>query len=108
QNRTLRAGSHQQTDAGERRSRVVARETSVSGRRLSILLTGGTFFEGPRWHDGRWWVSNMFGPHVFAVTPDGGAEEVLRAEGRPSGLGWLPDGSLLVVSMSDQKLLRRS
>ena len=27
-------------------------------------------------------------------------------ENQPSGLGWLPDGSLLVVSMKDQRLLR--
>jgi sugar lactone lactonase YvrE len=43
---------------------------------------------------------------VFTVTPDGREEEVLRVEGQPSGLGWLPDRSLLVVSMRDHRLLR--
>ena len=75
---------------------------------LTTLCTGGTFFEGPRWHDGRWWVSDFYRHAVFAVTPDGAEEEVLRVDGQPSGLGWLPDGSLLVVSMKDRALLRRS
>jgi sugar lactone lactonase YvrE len=43
---------------------------------------------------------------VFTVTPHGREDVVLRVEGQPSGLGWLPDGSLLVVSMVDHRLLR--
>jgi sugar lactone lactonase YvrE len=77
-------------------------------RRLSTLLEGGHFFEGPRWRDGRWWVSDFYGHAVLAVSPDGREEHVLEVEGQPSGLGWLPDGSLLVVSMRDRRLLRRS
>jgi sugar lactone lactonase YvrE len=45
---------------------------------------------------------------VLTVDAGGRAEEVLRLDGRPSGLGWLPDGSLLVVSMLDRRLLRRT
>jgi sugar lactone lactonase YvrE len=75
---------------------------------LTTLCTGGAFFESPRWHDGRWWVSDFYRHAVFAVTTDGNEEEVLRVEGQPSGLGWLPDGSLLVVSMKDRSLLRRT
>jgi sugar lactone lactonase YvrE len=45
---------------------------------------------------------------VLAVTPDGAAEEVVRVEAQPSGMGWMPDGSLLVVSMRDHRLLRFS
>jgi sugar lactone lactonase YvrE len=77
-------------------------------RKLERLLGGGAFFEGPRWRDGRWWVSDMHQRLVRAVSPDGAVEEVLTVEGRPSGLGWLPDGSLLVVSMADRRLLRRA
>lgn len=73
-----------------------------------ILLDGGTFFEGPRWHDGRWWVSDFYRHVVLSLDPDGGdVREELRVEGQPSGLGWWPDGSLLVVSMLDRRLLRR-
>ena len=75
---------------------------------LSTLLEGGSFFEGPRWHDGRWWVSDFYRHRVVAVTPDGGEEEVMTVEGQPSGLGWMPDGSLLVVSMRDHRVLRRA
>jgi sugar lactone lactonase YvrE len=75
---------------------------------LTTLCSGGAFFEGPRWREGRWWVSDFYRHAVFSVAPDGTEEEVLRVDGRPSGLGWLPDGSLLVVSMRDHLLLRRS
>jgi sugar lactone lactonase YvrE len=74
---------------------------------METLLEGGSFFEGPRWRDGRWWVSDFFRHRVITVDPDGREEHVLTVEGRPSGLGWMPDGSLLVVSMSDRRVLRR-
>lgn len=76
-------------------------------RTLTGLLAGGGFFEGPRWHDGRWWVSDLFGQRVLAVDTGGREEEVMAVEGQPSGLGWMPDGSLLVVSMTDHRILRR-
>ena len=44
----------------------------------------------------------------MTVTPDGSAAEVMTVEHQPSGLGWMPDGSLLVVSMKDHRVLRRS
>jgi sugar lactone lactonase YvrE len=77
-------------------------------RSLNVLFEGGSFFEGPRWRDGRWWVSDFYMHLVRAIDPDGRAEEALTVEGQPSGLGWLPDGSLLVVSMRDRRVLRRS
>jgi sugar lactone lactonase YvrE len=75
---------------------------------VETLYEGGHYFEAPRWHDGRWWVSDFYDHAVYAVTPDGRSEEILRVEAQPSGLGWMPDGSLLVVSMRDHRLLRRS
>jgi len=75
---------------------------------VNTLLEGGSFFEGPRWHDGRWWVSDFYRHVVLAVDEDGRAEEVMTVEAQPSGLGWLSDGSLLVVSMRDRRVLRRS
>jgi sugar lactone lactonase YvrE len=78
------------------------------GRELTTLLEGGAFFEGPRWRDGRWWVSDFYRHTVSTVTPDGREETVMEVEGQPSGLGWMPDGALLVVSMKDHRLLRRT
>ncbi len=75
---------------------------------LRTLLEGGAFFESPRWHEGRWWVSDFYRHLVLTVDADGNTEEVLTVEGQPSGLGWLPDGDLLVVSMRDHRILRRS
>jgi sugar lactone lactonase YvrE len=71
------------------------------------LLEGGAFFESPRWHDGRWWVSDFYREAVYTVSIDGAEQRVLEVGHQPSGLGWLPDGSLLVVSMKNQQLLRR-
>jgi sugar lactone lactonase YvrE len=71
------------------------------------LLEGGAFFESPRWHDGRWWVSDFYREAVYTISVDGTEQRVLEVEHQPSGLGWLPDGSLLVVSMKNQRLLRR-
>jgi sugar lactone lactonase YvrE len=71
-----------------------------------VLLDGLRFPEGPRWHDGRFWFSDMHAGRVIAVAMDGRAETIVEVEGEPSGLGWLPDGRLLVVSMQDRRLLR--
>jgi sugar lactone lactonase YvrE len=75
--------------------------------KLETLLAGLVFGEGPRWHDGRLWLSDMHAHTVLTVDLDGKREDVLHVPGKPSGLGWLPDGRLLVVSMNDRKLLRR-
>jgi sugar lactone lactonase YvrE len=73
---------------------------------LETLLDGLTFPEGPRWRDGRLWFSDFYTHRVVAVDPGGRAETILEVPQRPSGLGWTPDGTLLVVSMLDRRLLR--
>ena len=78
----------------------------MAGRELRTVLDGGRFFEGPRWHEGAWWVSDFYRHAVYRVTPDGAATRVVEVEGQPSGLGWLPDGSLLISSMKDRRVLR--
>lgn len=79
-------------------------EIGSTGR---TLLDDLTFPEGPRWHEGRLWFSDMHDHTVVALGEDGKREDIAHVPNRPSGLGWLPDGRLLVVSMTDRKLLRR-
>jgi sugar lactone lactonase YvrE len=78
----------------------------MAERAFRTVLEGGSYFEGPRWHDGQWWVSDFYRHTVSRVAPGGPETVVLEVENQPSGLGWLPDGSLLVVSMKDHRLLR--
>lgn len=71
-----------------------------------VLLDDLLFPEGPRWHDGKLWFSDIQGLHVMTVDLDGNSEKIVKVRESPSGLGWLPDGRLLIVSMIDRRLLR--
>jgi sugar lactone lactonase YvrE len=73
---------------------------------LVTVLEGLAFPEGPRWHDGRLLFSDQHAHQVLALAPDGSVEEIVRVEQQPSGLGWTPDGRMLIVSMIDRRLLR--
>ncbi len=75
-------------------------------RATTILVEGLRFPEGPRWHDGRLWCSDQHDRRVLAVGTDGTVETIVEVPYGPSGLGWLPDGRMLVVSMEDRRLLR--
>ena len=70
------------------------------------LLDDLCFGEGPRWHDGKLYFSDMHDHKVWAVTLDGHKTLIAEVAQQPSGLGWLPDGSLLIVSMLNRQLLR--
>ena len=70
------------------------------------IVEGIDFGEGPRWHDGRLWFSDFFQHTISSVGDDGVRRVELEYAGQPSGLGWLPDGRLLFVSMLDQRVMR--
>jgi len=74
---------------------------------FTTLIGGLSFAECPRWHDGRLYVSDFYAHRVLAVGMDGAAEIIARVPAQPSGLGFLPDGRLLIVSRRDRKVLRR-
>ncbi len=74
---------------------------------LETLAEGFVFLEGPRWHDGRLWLSDMWGHTVYTLTESGARTEIAKLPNRPSGLGFLPDGTLIIVSMADRKLMKR-
>ncbi len=67
---------------------------------------GIVFGEGPRWHQDQLHFSDIGAGQVYRVVEKGRLETVVRVPGRPSGLGWQPDGALLVVSMEDHRLMR--
>lgn len=74
----------------------------------SVLARGRHFCEGPRWHAGRFWFSDFYAHEVCSVGLDGDVRVELTLDGeQPSGLGWLPDGRLLVVGMTKRRVLRR-
>jgi sugar lactone lactonase YvrE len=74
--------------------------------RPETLLSGLAFPEGPRWREGRLVFSDMQADEVLAVDLEGKTERICGVSEQPSGLGWLPDGRMLVVSMRDRRLLR--
>ncbi len=71
------------------------------------FVEGLYFGEGPRWHDGRLWFSDFDDEAVFSVGEDGRPRREVDVPGSPSGLGWLPDGRLLVVCMTEHAVLRQ-
>ena len=72
----------------------------------TVLATGLYFGEGPRWHDGRLWFSDFYDHAVKSVDDAGVVRTELVIDDHPSGLGWLPDGRLLVVAMNQRRVLR--
>lgn len=77
-------------------------------RKFDVLVDGGDYFEGVRWHEGRWYASDALRGAVCAIDESGAREDLMQVEALCSGLGWMPDGSMLVVSMKDRLLLRRA
>jgi len=69
------------------------------------LVEGLAFPEGPRWQAGRLYFSDIHGHRVFRLEPDGRSREIAELADRVSGLGFLPDGRLLAVSMLDRRLV---
>ena len=78
------------------------------GRETRVLAEGIYFGEGPRWHEGRLWFSDFYAKAVKSVSLTGDIRIEFEIDDRPSGLGWMPDGSMLIVSMTRRQVLRRS
>jgi sugar lactone lactonase YvrE len=77
-------------------------------RQPTVVLEKFSFLESPRFRDGRLWLSDFYTHSVLSCRPDGSdLREEATVPAQPSGLGWLPDGRLLIVSMRDRRVLRR-
>lgn len=74
---------------------------------VQTLVPKLAFPEGPRWHDGKLWFSDIHGLDITATDTGGRTEKIGTIAESPSGLGWTTDGKLLVVSMNNRKLLRQ-
>ena len=71
------------------------------------FLDGLRFGECPRWHEGRLWFVDFYDGTVQSAGTDGDVRVELEVPGEPAGLGWLPDGRLLVVARKPRTVLRR-
>ncbi len=80
----------------------------MTDRAVQTVVSGMSYTECPRWHEGRLWFADFYTHAIYSVTESG---EDLRTElevpAQPSGFGWLPDGRLVYVSMKDRKVMRR-
>jgi sugar lactone lactonase YvrE len=73
---------------------------------LTTLASGFCFGEGPRWFEGLLWFSDMMGEAVHTVDLRGSLTTLPLPGRAPSGLGFRPDGALLIASTEDRQLLR--
>jgi sugar lactone lactonase YvrE len=73
---------------------------------LRLILDGIHMPECPRWHDGKLWLTDIWGHQVFEVQPNGTRRVVAEFpdDEDPAGIGWLPDGRLLVTGMLQRKV----
>jgi sugar lactone lactonase YvrE len=71
-----------------------------------ILYQGLAFPEAPRWRDNKIWFSDMHARKVMTIDTKGKVAAVCEIPDRTSGLGWTPDGHLLIVGMKEKKLWR--
>jgi sugar lactone lactonase YvrE len=74
--------------------------------RATVVASGLYFGEGPRWRAGRLWFSDFYAHAVKSLDTSGVVRTELEIDDQPSGLGWLPDGRLLVVAMRERRVLR--
>jgi hypothetical protein len=70
------------------------------------LATGFAFLETPRWREGQLWAADMFAERLVAIATDG-TVQAIDVPGVPTGIGWNPQGKLLVLTR-DGRLLRNS
>jgi sugar lactone lactonase YvrE len=70
------------------------------------VASGLGFAEAPRWHEGALWFSDIANSKVCKLGADGTVDVVCSVPGNAAGLGWLPDGRLLVVSMHERVVYR--
>ncbi len=77
-------------------------------RDARVLCEGVYFGEGPRWRLGRLRFSDFYARAVKSVSLAGDLRVEVKLDDAPSGLGWTPDGAMLIVSMANRCVLKRA
>jgi sugar lactone lactonase YvrE len=78
----------------------------MTGIKLSGVLDGGRYFEGPRWHSGRLWFVDCMNKTLLSLAPSGECVQHAKFEDDiPCGLGVLPGGKLVVLTMFRKRLM---
>lgn len=72
----------------------------------TVFAEDFVFLEGPRWRGDKLWLSDIHGHAVYTLTMDGQRSKVIDVPGKPSGIGFLPDGTPLITSMHDRQLMK--
>ena len=67
--------------------------------RLEQVARGFSFAEGPRWHDGAVYLSNIHDDAIERVEVDGTVTRVADLPGSPISMGFASDGSILVSAL---------
>ncbi|MBR0934393.1 SMP-30/gluconolactonase/LRE family protein [Bradyrhizobium jicamae] len=76
---------------------------------MKTIHDGGRYFEGPRWHDGRLWFVDCMARTLLSVSPAGELQQHAEVtDDTPCGLGTLPGGDIVVLTMFRKRLLRFS
>lgn len=74
---------------------------------IRTLIEGLSYLECPRWRDGRIWFSDFYTYAVYSAQADGtDLKKEVDVPQQPSGIGWLPDGRMLIISMRDARIMR--
>jgi sugar lactone lactonase YvrE len=79
---------------------------TMADRFTRLLADGFHFLESPRWRGDRLWISDIGARRLLVLTAGGGVDQAIPVPRRPSGLGFLPDGTPVVASMEDRRLYR--
>lgn len=81
----------------------------MSNNEWRVVSDGFAFPECPVWHAGSLWFSDVPAGEVVRLDLDGGTHEVVFSGGQHNaGLGFLPDGDLVIADGTNRRLLRRS
>ena len=78
----------------------------MRSHKTTVFADDFWLLEGPRWHEGRLWVSDLLDGKVYSLDADGKRTLVCEVPNRPSGLGFMPDGALIIASMQDRRVLK--